>query len=164
MLKSCKDQALADVTQLEGKMRERLEWSAVKLLRAILVFLDTQTWRPVIAAVGQSDSESEGSPEDKSLLEVIAAVEIIATTFQEPLEAIGISLVLQDEITVVVERNYLSIEREEYHKVCTSWPRSQALPPHDDAKLLNCSLSSWGESLGMRLDTSCTFAQMPTGG
>lgn len=44
-------------------------------------------------------------------------MELIATTFQEPLEAVGISLlVLQDEITETVEyaRNYLSIEREEY--------------------------------------------------
>ena len=75
-------------------------------------FLDTQTGCPVIAAVGQSDSESEGSPEDKSLLEVIAAVELTATTFREPLEAVGVSLlVLQDEITVEYARNYLSIER-----------------------------------------------------
>jgi len=32
MLKSCKDQALASVTRLKGKMRERFVWSAVKLL------------------------------------------------------------------------------------------------------------------------------------
>jgi len=32
-------------------MQERFEWSAVKLLWAILVLLDTQTWRPVITGV-----------------------------------------------------------------------------------------------------------------
>ena len=120
MYKSCKDQALADVSRLEGKMRERLEWSDIKLLRAILVFLDTQTWRPVITAAAESDSELETSPEDKSLAEVVAGVELIATTFQEPLKAVGVSLlILQDEITEVVEyaRNYLSIETEEYRKV-----------------------------------------------
>ncbi len=118
-LNSCKAQALADVNRLEGKMRERLEWSDGKLLRAILVFLDTQTWRPVITAAGESDSELDNSP-DKSLTEIIAAVERIATTYREPLEAVGVNLlVLQDQITEIVEyaRNYLSIEREEYHKV-----------------------------------------------
>lgn len=52
--------------------------------------------------------------------EVSAAVELIATTFREPLEAVGVNLlVLQDQITEIVEyaRNYLSIESEEYHKV-----------------------------------------------
>ncbi len=85
-----------------------------------MVFLDTQTWRPVVTAAAESGSESESSPEDKTLTEVVAAVELIATTFQEPLEAVGVSLLVdQDEITEVVEyeRNYLSIEREEYHKV-----------------------------------------------
>ena len=119
-LKSCKDQALADVSRLEGKMRERLEWSDVKLLRTILVFLDTQTWHPVVTAAMDSDAESESSPEDKPLTEVLSAVELIATTFQEPLEAVGVScLVLQDEVAEAVEyaRNYLSIETEQYHKV-----------------------------------------------
>ena len=67
-----------------------------------------------------AESGSENSPEDKSLSEVVAAVELIATTFHEPLEAVGVSLlVLQDEITEIVEytRSYLSIEREDYHKV-----------------------------------------------
>lgn len=123
MLKSCKDQALADVRRLEEKMRERLEWSDVKLLRAILIFLDTQTWRPVVAAAresGESASDSEDSPEDKSLSEILSAVEIIATTFREPLEASGTNVLqLQDETAEVVEyaRNYLSIESEDYHKV-----------------------------------------------
>ena len=48
------------------------------------------------------------------------AVELIATTFGEPLEAVGVNLlVLQDQITEVVEyaRSYLSIETEAYHKV-----------------------------------------------
>ena len=36
LLESCKDQALADLSRLKEKMRERLEWSDVPLLRAIL--------------------------------------------------------------------------------------------------------------------------------
>ena len=60
MLRSCLDQSLADVSRLERKMRERLEWSDVKLLRAILAFLDTLgalssrvlvTWIPKVLLV-----------------------------------------------------------------------------------------------------------------
>ena len=120
MTKSCNDQALADVHWLEENMRERLAWSNVKLLRAILVFLDTQTWRPLNAVSGESDSESESSANDKSLAEVTVAVDFIATTFREPLEAVGVNLLtLQDQITEVVEyaRNYLLIETEDYHRM-----------------------------------------------
>ena len=101
MLEFCKNQALADVRRLEEKMRERLEWSDVQLLRAILVFLDTQTWRPIIPATQESESQepdSENSPEDKVLSEVLAAVEVIATNFKEPLHASSVNLLgLQDE-------------------------------------------------------------------
>ena len=69
---------------------------------------------------GESDSESESSANDKSLAEVTVAVDLIATTFRELLEAVGVNLLtLQDQITEVVEyaRNYLSIEMEDYHRV-----------------------------------------------
>ena len=38
-----KQDALTDLTGLNEKMKERLEWSDTKLLRWLLVFLDTQT-------------------------------------------------------------------------------------------------------------------------
>ena len=41
VLQSCKDQALADVSRLEDRLRQRLEWSDIKLLRALLIFIDT---------------------------------------------------------------------------------------------------------------------------
>ena len=135
MLESCKDQALADTKILEIKMRERLEWSNVQLLRAILVFLDTQTWRPVRTVGGDATSESANYPEDKSLAEVIAAVELITTTFREPLEAVDVNcLNLQDEIIEIVEyaRNYLSIEMEAYHKV---WYKLHVSP--DSSRWMN---------------------------
>ena len=44
VLQFCKNEGSADVVRLEEKMQERLEWSDIKLMRAILVFLDTQTW------------------------------------------------------------------------------------------------------------------------
>jgi hypothetical protein len=96
-------------------MRERLEWSDMKLLRAIPVFMDTQTWR-----YESQRSDSENSPEAKALSEVLAAVELITTMFKEPLQASGMNLLcLQDEMEEVVEyaRQYLSIEIEKYHKV-----------------------------------------------
>lgn len=123
---TCKDQVIADISRLEIKMRERLEWSDANLLRAILMFLDTQSWMC-------SDSETEKellqpdknladelSLADNSLAKVSGAVELIATTFRAPLEAVGINLlVLQDQIIEVVEyaRCYLSIESDDYHKV-----------------------------------------------
>ena len=79
------------------------------------------TWRPV--ATDENESESaESSSGDKSLSEVSSTVELIASTFKEPLEAVGVNLlVLQDQITEVVEYArsymYLSIETEAYHKV-----------------------------------------------
>ena len=39
----CSSQALADLERLTEKMRERLEWSDTDLLRALLVFLETQS-------------------------------------------------------------------------------------------------------------------------
>lgn len=63
-----KVQAIADVRQLESKMRERLEWSDISLLRAIFLFLDTQTWHYVASKV-----EPETTPTDKTLSEILAA-------------------------------------------------------------------------------------------
>ena len=66
VLQSCKDQALADVSRLEDRLRQRLEWSDIKLLRALLILIGTQTWRPV--ATDENESESaESSSGDKSL-------------------------------------------------------------------------------------------------
>ena len=58
-------------------MRKKLEWLDVKLLRAILTFLDTQAWCPVTAT---GDFESDSS-DDKLLSDIRAAVELITTTF-----------------------------------------------------------------------------------
>ena len=44
MLSLCNNQALADHQKLNDKIKERLAWSDVDLLRSILVFLDTCSW------------------------------------------------------------------------------------------------------------------------
>lgn len=41
---SLKQDALHDLTRLDEKMREQLKWSDIKLLRALLLFLETQSW------------------------------------------------------------------------------------------------------------------------
>ena len=64
VLVSRKDHALTDVSHLEERLRQRLEWSDIKLLRALLIFLDTQTWCPV--ATDENELESaESSPGNK---------------------------------------------------------------------------------------------------
>ena len=115
-----KQDALLDLTGLDEKMRERLKWSDTKLLRSLLVFLETQTWakrsRPPVA---DSDSEDD-IDEDSSLAEVQESVQHIATHFRLPLEAKGVSLIsLPDEVEEAVEyaRTYLDINRTEYRKV-----------------------------------------------
>ena len=40
----CLAYAKADLQRLQNKIGERLEWSDMKLLRSILVFLDTRRW------------------------------------------------------------------------------------------------------------------------
>ena len=43
-LDQCSAHAKADLARLDTKIRERLQWSDMKLLRSILVFLDTRSW------------------------------------------------------------------------------------------------------------------------
>ena len=72
-------------------MKTRLEWSDLKLLRAILVFNDTQNWHA-------SPSEAEGE-DDVGLNEIRRAVEMIISEFKEPLEAKRVDLAgIQDEV------------------------------------------------------------------
>ena len=97
MFTACSRQALSDLQKLDSKMRERLEWTDVKLLRSILVFLDTCSW-----AVGASSDTSEEMADD--MADVRAAVEHIITVFRKPLEAKGACLSsLDDELEEAVQ-------------------------------------------------------------
>ena len=42
--KHCAEQGCEDAKRLEQKMKERLEWSDTRILRAIIVLLDRQNW------------------------------------------------------------------------------------------------------------------------
>ena len=111
-LQSCADTAIADAKRLEDSIKARLEWSDLKLLRAILVFIDTQSW-----LVSPSASEEE---DDTGLSDIREAVELITSKFKEPLEAKHVDLAgIQDELEEVVTyaRNFLHIDTEGYQMV-----------------------------------------------
>ena len=100
-----------DMKRLEASMRQRLEWSDVKLLRSLLIFVETQGW------VKRSTDDRY---EDASMSEIKLALQDLFKAFFEPLEANNISLrTLLDEIedTVDYARRYLSIESVKYRKV-----------------------------------------------
>ena len=112
-LESCKRQALADMERLNNTIKERLEWSDVKLLRALIVFLDTQSWTRRFL------TNDDDYTDDTSLQEVKNALEVLSTHFRDPLKAAGANLpLLHDEIedVVVYARTYLGIERTDYRK------------------------------------------------
>ncbi len=114
-LKQCTDQAQADLKQLDQKMRKWLEWSDVKMLRAILVVLDTRSWASPTRGALEDDEL-----DDDDTAEVKEALEYITTHFREPLEAAGVTLAtIHDEVEEVVHfaRKYLSIGTEDYQKI-----------------------------------------------
>lgn len=115
MLSSCSAQAKADLGKLDGKIKERLSWSDTKLLRSMIVFLDTRSW--AIRRTEELDEEMD--VDDRAHIK--ETVEYILTVFREPLEAKGMSVFsLQDELEEVVDfyRQYLvDTQGEDYRKV-----------------------------------------------
>ena len=120
-VKSCKDQALADLNRLDEKLRSPLEWSDIGLLRAILQLLDTQNWQPHgCSKLTASGNDEDHCDEDKCLDEIKSSVNTIAEFFRLPLEAKGVELCfILDEVEEAVQysRKYLNIEKENYQKV-----------------------------------------------
>ena len=126
-LSYCSSEALADLERLTGKMRERIQWSDTDLLRALLVFLEIQSW------MKRNVSGDEGD-RDPALAELKAAIELILSQFRDPLEGTGVNVSsLQDEIEDAVgyARQYLSLESTHYRRVwynlhicpdASSWP------------------------------------------
>ena len=117
-VKSCKDQAIADLNRLDEKIRSCLEWSDTGLLRAILLLLDTQNWMPSRSCSKQTEetNNDEGDLyEDECLDEIQSSVDKIVDFFQQPLEAKGIDLCsILDEVEEAMQysRQYLSINKE----------------------------------------------------
>ena len=93
-----------------------MEWSDLKLLRSILVFLETQHWTKREAG-GASDGNGDS---DNDLTEIRSAVDLIVSSFLAPLEAKGMNSVsVQDEIEEVVHyaRTYLPLATESYRQI-----------------------------------------------
>ena len=94
----------------------------MKLIRALLVFIDTQSWMKKHESPSGPDSELEDGFDfdDPSLMEVKSAIELIFLSFIDPLEAHDVSLsILLDEIEDVIDyaRRYLVLESTDYRKV-----------------------------------------------
>ena len=73
----CKEQVLSDLQCLVVKMRERLEWTDLTLLKSVLASTETQGW---------TCRETECDDEDTSMSEVKKAVEHITSVFRASLE------------------------------------------------------------------------------
>ena len=117
-----KQNALSDLDNLNDKMKERLEWSNSKLLRSLLVFLETQIWinRSTDVSADNLSDDEDMITTNSSLLEVENAVEHIATHFRKPFNGRGLlAFSLPDEVEKIVEyaRTYLSISQTPYRKV-----------------------------------------------
>ena len=109
------NEVIKDLKRLDDKLKERLEWSDLTMLRSILVFLDTQSW------FGSLDKEKDG------FTEIIEAVEYIIAHFREPLEAKGgdMSSILDEvEDAVQYARKFFSIT-DDYHKI---WYKLHVVP------------------------------------
>ena len=107
ILRECFNDGLADLKNLDTAL---VSWSDTKLLRSIIVFLDTCCWSRPMA---NEDSSGDDNAQVKE------AVEDIVSIFREPLEAKGTSTFsIQDEVDEVVDfyRQYLNPE-ESYKKL-----------------------------------------------
>ena len=96
-------------------MQARFQWSDLQLLRALIVFLETQCW------IQRSISDHDDTdPDDASLQEEKNAIELLSLHFRDPLEVAGTNLLLlQDEMedAVTYVGTYLGIESTDYQKV-----------------------------------------------
>jgi hypothetical protein len=127
----CAKSASEGVDSLNSSMRSRLEWTDTKLLRCILLILDTQCWSRNTVSILSSDNESD----EDDIGEIKEATEHVFSVFAMPLEAKGASaLVVLEEIEEAVKyaRKYLDIGVTEYRKV---WYKLHNCP---DAKKWPC--------------------------
>ena len=118
----CKQEAVSDLKRLTANILSRLQWSDMKLLRALLVFIETQSWMKK-ASTESCDLEVESEFDDPSLTEVKIAIEQGFLSFIDPLEARGVSLSsLLDDIEDAIDyaRRYLALESTNYRKVSYS--------------------------------------------
>ena len=92
-LERCRTDPIADLHRLEQVIKERLQWSDLRLLQSFLVFL----W--------MRRDEPDSSETDQSFfMEILQAVEYLVSLFSAPLEAKGVCIAsIQDELEDIVE-------------------------------------------------------------
>ena len=111
VVNSCRQQALSDLRKLDDELKERLSWSDTKLMRAIMVFLDTQAWY------------SHKTDESFSL-QLTEAVSMLVENFRAPLEAKATDLAaIQEEAKEMLDyaHQYLRVDRMGINMFGTAW-------------------------------------------
>ena len=118
VLQQCSAHAKSDLNRLDVKLRERLQWSDMKLLRSILVFLDTRSW--IVCPCSSNTSDESELDVEQDFEQIISATDYIISLFRVPLEAKQASLSsFSDELeeAVTFARKYVSLSTEDYKKV-----------------------------------------------
>jgi len=113
-LQVCSRHVIEDLRCLDQKIKSRLDWSDTDLLRAIVAFIDTQSW------VEREASDDEHAIVDPDVIsnDTRQIVEYIIGVFRVPLEAKGFSVkAIQLEEVVAYARRYLPICTESYKKI-----------------------------------------------
>ena len=93
---TCSVQAITDLKKLMGKLIDKLSWSDMELLRAMLMFLDTASW---ILKRHSVSLEQASDDDDDDKEEIREAAELISSTFREPLESKGACLASLFDVT-----------------------------------------------------------------
>jgi len=146
-LEQYKQHVMDNICRLEQKIKERLEWSDIQLIRSILVFLETQSWQSSFSK--DSSDDHDGMLDLDDFAEIRAAVEYIISIF---LEAKGMCVAsIQDKVEDAVSyaRKYRTIGSENY---CKIWHKLHTSP--DSSRwpniLMLCQLL-----LSLPISTSC---------
>ena len=84
-----KQDDVQDLTRLDEKMREQLMWYDIKLLRALVVFLETQLWTKLIHIASSATTNSDckdanlsDNDDDKSLCEVKESMDHLVEVYR----------------------------------------------------------------------------------
>ena len=116
----CSTSTLCDLSKLDIKIKERLAWSDLKLLRSILVFLDTHSWTILATATNNGDESIDEATFSDDKKEIREAVQYVAAVFRKPLEAKRATLfALDDDVDEIVDycRKFVNYTVDDYIRV-----------------------------------------------
>ena len=116
----CSTSTLCDLSKLDIKIKERLAWSDLKLLRSILVFLDTHSWTIPATATNDRDERIDEATFNDDKKEIREAVQYVAAILWKPLEAQGATLfALDDKVDEIIDycRKFVNYTVDDYKRV-----------------------------------------------